>query len=122
VSLVLLERPTRGASRTPRFRVDAGQPFIPLAVPVVVPESAGDAEMFRFTVRDEGDRVLWWSDVTAAGIRQQIAASGVVSFLVPAPDLQPGRKTLRFARAMTPEPATLLEIPFEISVTPTETR
>jgi hypothetical protein len=114
VSLLLLERPSRGVSTMRRFRVDAGQPYVPLAVPVVVPEGSADAELFRFTVRDEGGRVLWWSQLPAGTMRQQMAASGVVSFLVPASDLEPGRKMLRFARALTPEPGALLEIPFEI--------
>ncbi len=114
VNLLLLERPTRGVSTTRTYRVDAGQPFVPLAVPVVVPEGSADTELFRFTVRDEGGRVVWWSQLPADTLRRQIAESGVVSFLVPASDLEPGRKTLRFARALTPEPVALLEIPFEI--------
>ncbi len=116
VNLLLLERPLRGAAKPVVFRIPANQPVIPLAVPVVVPEGAGPSELYRFELRDGASRTVWSSEARAALLREQMAASGVVSFLVPAADLKTGSYALRFVDTReTPEHPAMLEIPFEIA-------
>ena len=114
-SLIALERPTRGAVKPAVFRLESGQDFAPLLVPVVVPEAAGPADRFRFAIQDENRRTVWSAELEAAVVRKQIAASGVVAFLVPASDLMPGSKSLTFSSSTAEGLPPLLEIPFEMA-------
>ena len=111
--LVVLGSPLRGRSDVPSFRVATGQPYVLVAVQPVLPPDATGTAVYRFEIRAHGQEV-WHADLPASRIREQIEASEVMTFMVPATRLPPGQYDLR----LLPPPAQggrpLLDLPFAI--------
>lgn len=114
VTLLMLERPLRGDATLAAVTVSAGQPYVPLAMAPVVPESAGDDTRFRFEIRDARGDLSWSAELRAADIRTQIRAAAVVTFLVPSGSLPAGRHLMAVRPANPVEAPPILEIPFEV--------
>jgi len=111
--LMVLGSPLRGQSDVPSFRVAAGQPYVLVAVQPVLPPGATGTAVYRFEIRARG-REVWHADLPASRIREQIEASEVVTFMVPATRLPQGQYDFR----LLPPPAQggrpLLDLPFAI--------
>lgn len=113
VELALLESPLRGESAVASFEVAPGQPYVPLAVPVALPDEVADGDRYRVNVRADGFPEGGWSiDLDARTLREQIARTGVATFLIPSTALAPGRHAVRVLPADGGEP--ILEIPFDV--------
>lgn len=114
VDLQLLVSGARDGAELPVVELAADQPYVALGIDVDIPPRLADTDMLRIeTSMADGSPVLL-GELTAARARQQIAAAGVVTLLVPRVSLEPGRQTLRVFQPDAPEPWSLAQIVFEI--------
>jgi anti-sigma factor RsiW len=111
--LVVLGSPLRGPSDVPSFRVAAGQPYVLVAVQPVLPPGATGTAVYRFEIRARGQEV-WHTDLPASRIREQIEASEVVTFMVPATRLPQGQYDFRLLPPPAQGTRPLLDIPFAV--------
>jgi anti-sigma factor RsiW len=111
--LMVLGSPLRGRSDVPSFRVAAGQPYVLVAVQPVLPPGATGTDLYRFEIRS-GDQEVWHADLPASRIREQMEASGVTTFMVPATRLPPGQYDLRLLPPPAQSGRPLLDLPFAI--------
>jgi hypothetical protein len=113
VGLTVLERPLRSEAAPTTVRLEAGQPYVPLAVAPQLPAGAESTDLFRFEIEGAGGILVWSQELDANRIRETLGATGVVTFLVPSTTLDDERYRLRFRRVeQGSEP--LLELPFEV--------
>lgn len=113
VELALLESPLRGDGAVAHFAVAPGQPYVPLALPITLPEATTDADRFRVEVQAASSPSAGWSiDLDAGTLRAQISRTGVATFLIPSRALEPGRHDVRVVPVGGGDP--LLEIPFDV--------
>jgi hypothetical protein len=81
-----------------------GQQAFVVACQVTVPRDAADSDRFRFEIGPVGGPAVWSDEVTAAEMRAHLSKSEVVTLLVPAAVLSPGRHELRLLDAGRPQP------------------
>lgn len=111
-ALLTLEATYRGVAPVAQIVVEPGQPYLPLVVSPELPHAAEAGEYFRFAIATLDDATPVWSfRMTAAEVRGQLDATGVVTFLVPTDPLDAGR--YRFS-LQDSGGTRLLQIPFEV--------
>lgn len=124
VDLAVLEGPARSRGPEPIVRIEAGQPFALVGVLPPLPAregklaGGGQEAAYLFEVLDAGPPAgtpVWSARMTAAEIRARLDRAGVVTFLIPADLLPPGRHQLRFRRAGAVGEADLLSAPFTVA-------
>jgi len=84
-----------------------------VASQAAIPRDARDADLYRFEIGPAGGTVTWSQEITAAAIREQLTRTEVVTLLVPAAALPPGRHELRLVsvdRPQTPVYRMVVEI------------
>ena len=112
--LLVLHGTFRDGRDASEYSLLPGQPFLPIALQPLLPEYVESALRYRLDLLDESGRAVWSSELTAGRITAQLSASGVVTFLVPADSLEPGRYTLRAVPAERPHEPLLFEDRFRL--------
>lgn len=116
VELHVLEGPARGAGGLSPLRVAKDQPFLLLSVLPPVPAGVPDRAPLRFAIFASDDRVVWSADLAISETRRRLKSSGVLTFMIPAATLPPGRYTMRIFRPGEPQGRTIFQAPFEVVV------
>jgi len=98
------------------IRVKSGQPFVPIAVLPVLPEGAATGDTLSFEIRRDGGDQTWKMDLTAERIRDELHASKVVTFLIPAAMFSAGHYELRLQAPSRPESEPILVVPFRVTI------
>ncbi len=101
--LLLLPRTLRGERSVGTYALEANQELVVIACPVSLPGTAGDIERFRYEIREQTGETVWSQTMSAAEIRRQSNGGlEVVTFLVPARSLPPGRYEFRLTPVERP--------------------
>lgn len=115
IALPLLAAPFRaGESQVVAIPVAAGQPFVCLVVDAGPPTALAGASAFRFEVVRGGSARVWSLEMSPEEVRRQMATSGTLAFLVPAPLVPEGAYSLRAFKGAASGETALLEVPFMI--------
>ena len=102
--LLLLPRTLRGETSVGTYALEPDQEFVVIAYPVSLRDTAKDSEQFHYEIRKESGETVWSQSMSAAEIRRRSAGElEVVTFLVPAWSLPPGRYEFRLSQAERPD-------------------
>lgn len=115
VPLTVLTGDVRSEGPGETLRVAPGQPYVPIAVLPPLPDGAHADERYRFEIVSAAGETVWALDMAGDAVRAQAAASGVVTFLVPAASLPPGRYAFRVLGLDASPGLTLLKASFTVS-------
>jgi hypothetical protein len=98
-----------------RWSVDRGEPYLNVAVPIVVPDDSPDSERFRFELLGSDGAAVWHTEMAAARIREHLESADVVSLAVsPEREIEAGRYQFRVTRIGAPEAPPLYQADIDI--------
>jgi len=87
---------------------------VAIGLELLVPRGVADTEILRVAIRDSDDTEVWSLELIASRIRSDVAEWGVVTLIVSAEPLKPGRHFLEVARVDHPDEAPLLRVAFDV--------
>jgi hypothetical protein len=94
------------SGETPRqvWTLERSEPYLAVAVPVSVPRTASDSDLFRFELRQEGGAIAWSLELTAGRIREHLDAAEFVNIpAIPTRNLGPGTHEFLVRPARPPD-------------------
>lgn len=114
VTLTVLTGDDRSDGPGKTVRVAPGQPYVPLAALPPLPGEEQTEKRYRFEIVSATEETVWSLEMAGDAVRDQAAASGVVSFLVPSASLPPGRYAFRVVGLDTDPGRQLLKSSFTV--------
>ena len=100
---LVLPRVLRGEVPEVAYALDPNRSFVVIACLAAIAPEAPPATAYRYEIRRSTGESVWSADLTAAEIRRHLESTEIVTLLVPANVLAPGRYEFRLAPASRPE-------------------
>jgi hypothetical protein len=114
VDLPVLSSALRGENDVATLVSEEGQPVLPIGAEFELPGDLDRSKPLRFTVRSDTVEIVWSREIPVPQVLRNLDDAGIVTLLLPAAAVSPGRYRLTVDRIDRPASRPILDASFRI--------